>query len=66
VHNDLLDRLLSGRDPKTGQGLSDENVMYQLITFLIAGALVARCFSLPMLTPIVQATRRRRVRLPVR
>jgi cytochrome P450/NADPH-cytochrome P450 reductase len=35
--NDLLDRMLNGRDPKTGEGLSDENIMYQLITFLIAG-----------------------------
>jgi cytochrome P450/NADPH-cytochrome P450 reductase len=35
--NDLLDRMLHGRDPKTGEGLSDENIMYQLITFLIAG-----------------------------
>jgi cytochrome P450/NADPH-cytochrome P450 reductase len=34
---DLLDRMLHGRDPKTGEGLSDENIMYQLITFLIAG-----------------------------
>jgi cytochrome P450/NADPH-cytochrome P450 reductase len=31
--------MLNGRDPKTGQGLSDENIMYQLITFLIAGKL---------------------------
>jgi cytochrome P450/NADPH-cytochrome P450 reductase len=29
--------MLNGRDPKTGEGLSDENIMYQLITFLIAG-----------------------------
>jgi cytochrome P450/NADPH-cytochrome P450 reductase len=29
--------MLHGRDPKTGEGLSDENIMYQLITFLIAG-----------------------------
>jgi cytochrome P450/NADPH-cytochrome P450 reductase len=35
--NDLLDRMLNGRDSKTGEGLTDENIMYQLITFLIAG-----------------------------
>jgi cytochrome P450/NADPH-cytochrome P450 reductase len=38
--NDLLDRMLNGRDPKTGQGLSDENIMYQLLTFMIAGRLL--------------------------
>jgi cytochrome P450 len=35
---DLLDRLLHGRDPKTGQGLSEENIAYQLLTFIIAGS----------------------------
>lgn len=35
--DDLLDRLLYGRDHVTGQGLSTENVRYQLVTFLIAG-----------------------------
>jgi cytochrome P450/NADPH-cytochrome P450 reductase len=35
--NDLLNRMLNGRDPVTGAGLSDENIRYQLITFLIAG-----------------------------
>ncbi|WP_068304835.1 cytochrome P450 [Pararhodobacter sp. CCB-MM2] len=35
--DDLLNRMLNGRDPKTGEGLSDENIMYQMITFLIAG-----------------------------
>ncbi len=34
---DLLGLMLQGRDPVTGQGLSDENIRYQLITFLIAG-----------------------------
>ena len=34
---DLLARMLAGRDPKTGQGLDDENIRYQLVTFLIAG-----------------------------
>ncbi|KAL0481598.1 bifunctional P-450/NADPH-P450 reductase [Acrasis kona] len=35
--NDLLNKMLNGRDPVTGQGLTDENIRYQLITFLIAG-----------------------------
>src|SRR5262249_7590604 len=34
---DLLGLMLSGKDPKTGQGLSDENIRYQMTTFLIAG-----------------------------
>lgn len=34
---DLLSRLLSGRDPETGLGLSEENIRHQLVTFLIAG-----------------------------
>ncbi|MEZ5729401.1 MAG: cytochrome P450 [Burkholderiaceae bacterium] len=35
--NDLLNLMLTGRDPQTGEGLSDENIRYQLVTFLIAG-----------------------------
>ncbi|MFC4425117.1 bifunctional cytochrome P450/NADPH--P450 reductase [Deinococcus navajonensis] len=35
--HDLLARMLQGRDPATGQGLSDENIRYQMATFLIAG-----------------------------
>ncbi|KZO97728.1 fatty acid hydroxylase [Calocera viscosa TUFC12733] len=35
--NDLLNRMLEGKDPKTGRGLSDANIRNQLITFLIAG-----------------------------
>ncbi|MGZ8259006.1 MAG: bifunctional cytochrome P450/NADPH--P450 reductase [Caldimonas sp.] len=34
---DLLGLMLQGRDPLTGEGLSDENIRYQLVTFLIAG-----------------------------
>ena len=29
--------MLTGRDPGTGRGLSDENIRYQIVTFLIAG-----------------------------
>lgn len=34
---DLLDLMLHGKDPRTGESLSEENIRYQLITFLIAG-----------------------------
>ncbi|MEV1286588.1 cytochrome P450 [Micromonospora sp. NPDC049679] len=34
---DILDTMLTATDPRTGEHLSDENVRYQLVTFLIAG-----------------------------
>jgi cytochrome P450/NADPH-cytochrome P450 reductase len=34
---DLLDYMLTGVDRKTGERLDDENIRYQIITFLIAG-----------------------------
>ena len=34
---DLLSRMLDCADPITGEKLSDENIRYQIITFLIAG-----------------------------
>ncbi|HGO6128184.1 cytochrome [Burkholderia stagnalis] len=34
---DLLDRMLNGVDPVTGEKLDDENIVFQMITFLIAG-----------------------------
>lgn len=34
---DLLHHMLTSRDPETGELLSDENIRYQIITFLIAG-----------------------------
>ncbi|EIT84377.1 cytochrome P450 family protein [Fictibacillus macauensis ZFHKF-1] len=34
---DLLSLMLNGKDPETGQKLDDENIRYQIITFLIAG-----------------------------
>lgn len=36
-NRDVLDVMLEAKDPKTGAKLSDENLRYQLITFLIAG-----------------------------
>lgn len=37
VPDDLLNKMLAGKDPVTGEGLSDENIRYQMLTFLIAG-----------------------------
>ncbi|KAG9088707.1 hypothetical protein FS749_001950 [Ceratobasidium sp. UAMH 11750] len=34
---DLLNAMLLGKDPQTGEGLSEENVKAQMLTFLIAG-----------------------------
>lgn len=34
---DLLARMLNAKDPETGEQLDDENIRYQMITFLIAG-----------------------------
>jgi cytochrome P450 / NADPH-cytochrome P450 reductase len=34
---DILDTMLTAADPHSGERLSDENVRYQLVTFLIAG-----------------------------
>jgi cytochrome P450/NADPH-cytochrome P450 reductase len=35
--HDILDTMLEATDPQTGARLSDENVRFQLVTFLIAG-----------------------------
>lgn len=35
--DDLLGRMLNGRDPETGEGLADENIANQMVTFLVAG-----------------------------
>lgn len=34
---DILDVMLSAKDPSTGEGLDDQNLRFQLVTFLIAG-----------------------------
>ncbi|EME77285.1 uncharacterized protein MYCFIDRAFT_88699 [Pseudocercospora fijiensis CIRAD86] len=34
---DLLDAMLNGKDPKTGEKLSDESIINNMITFLVAG-----------------------------
>ena len=34
---DILSVMLNAKDPVTGEGLSDENIRYQMVTFLIAG-----------------------------
>ncbi|GII94874.1 bifunctional cytochrome P450/NADPH--P450 reductase [Sinosporangium siamense] len=35
--NDLLNLMLNAADPKTGERLDDQNIRYQMVTFLIAG-----------------------------
>ncbi|CAK9781809.1 cytochrome P450 family [Cutaneotrichosporon oleaginosum] len=35
--HDLLNNMILDSDPKTGEHLSDENIRYQMVTFLIAG-----------------------------
>ncbi|KAF9783630.1 hypothetical protein IL306_008757 [Fusarium sp. DS 682] len=35
--NDLLNAMINSKDPKTGLGMSDESIVNNLITFLIAG-----------------------------
>nr|BAK09530.1 cytochrome P450 [Postia placenta] len=35
--NDLLNKMLLGKDPKTGKKLPEKNIRYNLLTFLIAG-----------------------------
>ena len=37
ARNDLLDSMLHGLDKKTGEGLPDQNIRYQTLTFLFAG-----------------------------
>ena len=37
---DLLNAMIKGRDVKTGEGLTDESILNNMITFLIAGMLV--------------------------
>lgn len=36
-NKDLLNAMLHGRDPKTGEGMSDDSIIDNMITFLIAG-----------------------------
>ena len=36
-HKDLLNAMLNGKDPKTGEGMSDDSIIDNMITFLIAG-----------------------------
>jgi cytochrome P450 / NADPH-cytochrome P450 reductase len=37
---DLLNAMIKGRDPKTGEALTDASIMNNMITFLIAGKLM--------------------------
>jgi len=38
---DLLNAMITGRDPRTGEGLTDATIYNNMITFLIAGELSA-------------------------
>jgi len=40
---DLLNAMIKGRDPKTGEGLTDASVLNNMITFLIAGEPIVSC-----------------------
>lgn len=42
---DLLNAMINGRDPKTGKGLPDSNILNNMITFLIAGILYFQLFN---------------------
>lgn len=44
ANKDLLSAMVGGKDPKTGKGLTDENIIDNMITFLIAGR-SHPCFS---------------------
>lgn len=40
---DLLNAMLTGKDPITGEGMTDESIVNNMITFLIAGMLFFLC-----------------------
>lgn len=42
---DLLNAMMKGRDPKTGEGLTQESILNNMITFLIAGMCSSRFTS---------------------
>lgn len=39
---DLVNAMLHGRDPKTGKTLPDDNIVNNMITFLIAGKISSK------------------------
>lgn len=47
---DLLNAMVKGTDPKTGKGLSDEVIINNMITFLIAGMMRSNSLALFKLT----------------
>ncbi|MBR0834811.1 cytochrome P450 [Bradyrhizobium manausense] len=64
--HDLLSLMIDGRDPETGEGLSDENIRNQMITFLIAGhettsGLLSFAVYFLMRNPVALATARQQV-----
>jgi len=64
--SDLLSLMLNAQDPETGETLSDENIRYQIVTFLIAGhettsSLLSFALYFLMRDPEVLAKARREV-----
>lgn len=54
---DLLDAMLSGKDPATGKGLTDQSIMDNMKTFLMAGQSRLPSGSQSMLTGTPQGTK---------
>lgn len=48
VH-DVLNAMLSVSDPETGEKMSDENIRYNMLTFLV-------CFSMPVHNLLIHIT----------
>jgi cytochrome P450/NADPH-cytochrome P450 reductase len=42
---DLLNAMIKGRDSKTGEGLTDESIINNMITFLVAGMISITCLT---------------------
>ncbi|KAI9048833.1 hypothetical protein LZ554_007664 [Drepanopeziza brunnea f. sp. 'monogermtubi'] len=63
---DLLNAMINGRDPKTGEGLTEESILNNMITFLIAGhettsGLISFLFYFLVKNPAVYQTAQRQV-----
>lgn len=44
---DLLNAMMKGKDPKTGEGLDDDTIIKNMITFLIAGKFGDNIYPMP-------------------
>lgn len=54
---DLIYAMLNGKDSATGKGLTDQSIVDNMITFLIAGQYPHPCENQSALTRIPQATK---------